>query len=159
MAVMEYLSERYQAADRPLRRASASNAFIGIAPRYLIEAVAMSLIAALGDSTGTPRARFKPDCAGARDFGLRRKSPFAGSTAMFWRDHCYCGGQRFLCGRVIEALQRPVDPVRLQPPPLPLPLEQALTLEHIWFRYGEGRTGFFKICPCKFRQSDCRVCG
>jgi hypothetical protein len=47
MAVRGYLSERYQSADRPFRRANASNAFIGVAPRYLIEAVAMSLIAAL----------------------------------------------------------------------------------------------------------------
>ncbi|NJN20411.1 MAG: ABC transporter ATP-binding protein [Leptolyngbya sp. RL_3_1] len=129
---------RYQAADRPLRRAVASNTFIGIAPRYLIEAVAMSLIAALATVLvyqGQDLNRIVP-VLGTLALGANRLLPalqqcFGAITAI--------RGTEVSLWRVIEALQRPVDPVRLQPTPLPLPLEQTLALEHVWFRYGEGQ--------------------
>jgi ABC-type multidrug transport system fused ATPase/permease subunit len=129
---------RYQAADRPLRRASASNAFIGVAPRYLIEAVAMSLIAALATVLvyqGQDLNRIVP-VLGTLALGANRLLPalqqcFGAITVV--------RGTEVSLRRVIEALQRPVDPVRLQPLPLPLPLERALTLEHVWFRYGESQ--------------------
>jgi ABC-type multidrug transport system fused ATPase/permease subunit len=130
---------RYQAADRPLRRASASNAFIGIAPRYLIEAVAMSLIAALATvlvHQGQDLNRIVP-VLGTLALGANRLLPalqqcFGAITAI--------RGTEVSLYRTIQALQRPVDLVRLQSPPRFLPFEQALTLEHIWFRYdGEGQ--------------------
>jgi ABC-type multidrug transport system fused ATPase/permease subunit len=129
---------RYRAADRPLRRASASNAFIGIAPRYLIEAVAMSLIAALATvlvHQGQDLNRIVP-VLGTLALGANRLLPalqqcFGAITAI--------RGTEVSLYRTIQALQRPVDPVRLQAPPVPLPFEQALTLDHIWFRYGEGQ--------------------
>jgi ABC-type multidrug transport system fused ATPase/permease subunit len=138
MAVMECLSAVTRAADRPLRRASASNAFIGIAPRYLIEAVAMSLIAALATvlvHQGQDLNRIVP-VLGTLALGANRLLPalqqcFGAITAI--------RGTEVSLYRTIQALQRPVDPVRLQAPPVPLPFEQALTLDHIWFRYGEGQ--------------------
>ena len=153
---------RYQAADRPLRRAVASNTFIGIAPRYLIEAVAMSLIAALATVLvyqGQDLNRIVP-VLGTLALGANRLLPalqqcFGAITAI--------RGTEVSLHRAIEALQRPVDPVRLQPMPLPLPLEQTLALEHVWFRYGEGqewvlqdRNNCFdsncrsKTCVCRF---------
>jgi ATP-binding cassette subfamily B protein len=129
---------RYESADRPLRRASASNAFIGIAPRYLIEAVAMSLIAALATVLvyqGQDLDRIVP-VLGTLALGANRLLPalqqcFGAITAI--------RGTEVSLYRAIEALQRPVDPVRLQPMPLPLALERSLTLDQVWFRYGEGQ--------------------
>jgi ABC-type multidrug transport system fused ATPase/permease subunit len=129
---------RYRAADRPLRRASASNAFIGVAPRYLIEAVAMSLIAALATVLvyqGQDLNRIVP-VLGTLALGANRLLPalqqcFGAITVV--------RGTEVSLRRVIEALQRPIDPVRLQPLQLPLPLERTLTLEHVWFSYGEGQ--------------------
>jgi ABC-type multidrug transport system fused ATPase/permease subunit len=130
--------QRYQIADRPLRRAGASNAFIGVAPRYLIEAVAMSLIAALATVLiyqGQDLNRIVP-VLGTLALGANRLLPalqqcFGAITAI--------RGTEVSLWRVIDALQRPVDPVRLQPLPSPLPLEQTLTLDRVWFRYGEGQ--------------------
>ncbi len=130
--------QRYQTADRPLRRASASNAFIGIAPRYLIEAVAMSLIAALATVLvyqGQDLNRIVP-VLGTLALGANRLLPalqqcFGAITVV--------RGMEVSLWRVIEALQRLVDPVRLQSLPSPLSLEQTLTLDHVWFRYGEGQ--------------------
>jgi ABC-type multidrug transport system fused ATPase/permease subunit len=107
---------RYRAADRPLRRASASNAFIGIAPRYLIEAVAMSLIAALATvlvHQGQDLNRIVP-VLGTLALGANRLLPalqqcFGAITAI--------RGTEVSLYRTIQALQRPVDPVRLQAPP------------------------------------------
>jgi ABC-type multidrug transport system fused ATPase/permease subunit len=129
---------RYHAADRPFRRASASNAFIGVAPRYLIEAVAMSLIAALATvlvHQGQDLNRIVP-VLGTLALGANRLLPalqqcFGAITVV--------RGREVSLWRVIEVLQRPVDPVRLQPLPLPLPLERTLTLENVWFSYGEGQ--------------------
>jgi ABC-type multidrug transport system fused ATPase/permease subunit len=130
--------QRYQIADRPLRRAIASNAFIGVAPRYLIEAVAMSLIAALATVLvyqGQDFNRIVP-VLGTLALGANRLLPalqqcFGAITVV--------RGTEVSLWRVIEALQRPVEPVRLQPLQLPLPLERTLTLEHVWFNYGEGQ--------------------
>ena len=130
--------QRYRSADHPLRRASASNAFIGIAPRYLIEAVAMSFIAALATVLvyqGQDLNRIVP-VLGTLALGANRLLPalqqcFGAITVI--------RGTEVSLHRVIEALQRSVDPVRLHPLPLPLRLDRALTLEHVWFRYGEGQ--------------------
>jgi hypothetical protein len=97
MAVRGYLSSGIKSADRPLRRASASNAFIGVAPRYLIEAVAMSLIAALATVLvyqGQDLNRIVP-VLGTLALGANRLLPalqqcFGAITAF--------GEQRFLCG-------------------------------------------------------------
>jgi ABC-type multidrug transport system fused ATPase/permease subunit len=134
----EIFEQRYQIADRPLRRAIASNTFIGIAPRYLIEAVAMSLIAALATVLvyqGQDLNRIVP-VLGTLALGANRLLPalqqcFGAITAI--------RGTEVSLQRAIEALQRPVDPVQLQPLPLPLALEQTLTLERVWFRYGEDQ--------------------
>ncbi len=128
--------QRYQLADRPLRRANASTAFIGMAPRYLMEAVAMGLIALLATLLAY------------QGQGLERIIPVLGTLALGANrllpalQQCF-GSITVLRGlgvslqRVIEALQRPINPVQLQSAPSPLPLKQSLTLEGIWFRYGE----------------------
>ncbi|MGD1906271.1 MAG: ABC transporter ATP-binding protein [Leptolyngbyaceae cyanobacterium] len=129
---------RYQAANRPLRRAVASNVFIGIAPRYLIEAVAMSFIAALATVLvyqGQDLDRIVP-VLGTLALGANRLLPalqqcFGAITTI--------RGTEVSLHRAIEALQRPIDPVRLQSLPLPLALERSLTLDHLWFRYGEDQ--------------------
>jgi ABC-type multidrug transport system fused ATPase/permease subunit len=130
--------QRYQSADRPFRRANASNAFIGVAPRYLIETVAMSFIAALATVLvyqGQDLNRIVP-VLGTLALGANRLLPalqqcFGAITAI--------RGTEVSLHRAIEALQRPVDPVRLHSLPLPLPLDRALTVEGAWFRYDEGQ--------------------
>lgn len=125
---------RYQIADRPLRRAMASTSFIGQAPRYLIEAVAMGFIAALAIALAYQTQDLEQivPVLGTLALGANRLLPalqscFGAITAL--------RGSEVSLQRAIIALQRPIDPNLFQPLPPPIHLTQSLVLDKVWFSY------------------------
>jgi ATP-binding cassette subfamily B protein len=126
----------YRQADRPYRQASASNAFISSMPRFLVEAVAMGAIALLAVLMAYQTQNLSQivPVLGALALGANRLLPalqacFSAITAL--------RGYSTSLERVMEALQRPVDPAWLKPVPAALPLQRELSLQEVGFRYSE----------------------
>jgi ATP-binding cassette subfamily B protein len=127
----------YRQADRPYRQAYASSSFISVLPRFVIEAVAMgaiALLAVLMAYQSQSLSRIIP-ILGALALGSNRLLPalqacFAAITIL----RAYSVSLE----KVMQALQRPVDPALLRPVPAALPLQRELGLQGVWFRYSDS---------------------
>jgi ATP-binding cassette subfamily B protein len=106
-------------------------------PRFLIEAVAMGAIALLAVLMAYQSQNLSQivPVLGALALGANRLLPalqacFSAITTL--------RGYSVSLERVMEALQRPVDPAWLRPVPAALPLQGDLSLQEVWFRYSES---------------------
>jgi ABC-type multidrug transport system fused ATPase/permease subunit len=129
-----YLDE-FRKVDARLNRAQATTAFIGIAPRFIIEAAGMVLIAALalaisGREGGLAQAL---PILGAVALGAQRLLPLIQQLYTAWTN---LAGQRSVTAQVLELLELPVDEQSPESPPArPLELRDAVTFDKIGFTY------------------------
>ena len=126
----------YRSADAPLRRARSVNAFLSLAPRHLMEALAMVMVAVLAYT-------FSRDAA-----GVAGALPLLGAIAV--------GGQRLLPAlqqgyfawasiaateahlrETMDFLDQLVDERFEGPAPRPLGLGEGVTLSGVGFRYSD----------------------
>lgn len=124
----------YQEADLPLRRAEASVVFIGLSPRYGIEALGMLLIAALAllMSKRADGITAAIPVLGALALGAQRLMPvlqqaYAGWTSMR-------GGQASLSD-ALDLMDQHLPEYANAPQPARLPFRQRIELSNISFRY------------------------
>ena len=128
--------EIYRNADLPLRHAQGNNSFIGMSPRYALEALGMLLISALAymlalQPNGIARAI---PVLGVLALGAQRLLPILQLAYSSWSG--IQGGQASLQDAV-ELLDQPLPDYADQPPAKPLPFHKQIELKNLSFRYTE----------------------
>jgi ATP-binding cassette subfamily B protein len=124
----------YSNADLPLRRAQGSTSFIGVSPRYAMEALGMMLIAALAYSLTQQAdgiAKAIP-VLGALALGAQRLLPVLQQAYSAWSG--IKGGQASL-EDALELLDQPLPDYAGQSAAQPLPFKQNISLKQLSFRY------------------------
>ena len=130
----EVYSDIYRQADYPLRRAQGNNAFIGVSPRYIMEALGMVLIAALayalsrqvgGIATALP-------VLGALALGAQRLIP---AMQQIYANWAAIVGSHASLADTLELLDQPLPEEILQPAPAPLLFQKYIQFRGVRFRY------------------------
>ncbi len=131
----EVFINRYWKLDASQRSAQASNGFISLVPRYLIECIAMVLIAVLsywlsmregGLSAALP-------ALGALAIGAQKLMP---QMQLIFTGWAQLSGNRALLHDVVELLDQPIPKEYAQIAPSdPLQLAHGITLHKLGFRY------------------------
>jgi ABC-type multidrug transport system fused ATPase/permease subunit len=127
-----YLDE-FRKVDARLTRAQATTAFIGTAPRFVIEAAGMVVIAALalaisGREGGLAQAL---PILGAVALGAQRLLPLIQQLYNAWTD---LAGQRSVTAQVLDMLELPVEQQSAQAAEL-LELRETITFDNVSFTY------------------------
>ncbi|MFA5824692.1 MAG: ABC transporter ATP-binding protein [Gallionellaceae bacterium] len=124
----------YRNADHPVRHAQGSNVFISQSPRYGMEALGMSLIAALAYSLAK-----QPDgiasaipILGAFALGAQRLLP---ALQLVYGSWVNIKGSQASLQDALDLLDQPLPDYADQPAPQPLPFSQSICLNKISFRY------------------------
>jgi len=128
--------EIYRNADLPLRHAQGDNSFIGMSPRYALEALGMLLISALAyllalQPNGIAKAI---PVLGVLALGAQCLLPVLQLAYSSWSS--IQGGQASLLDAV-ELLDQPLPDYADQPPAKPLPFYKQIELKNLSFRYTE----------------------
>lgn len=124
----------YRQADYPLRKAYGSNIFIAGSPRFIMEALGMSLIACLAyalslRSEGIGSAL---PVLGALALGAQRLLPALQQAYGAWTNII---GSHASLADVVALLDQPLPEEILQPIPAPLPFKQSIRFDAVRFRY------------------------
>ncbi|WP_294258286.1 ABC transporter ATP-binding protein [Propionivibrio sp.] len=125
----------YRSADLPLRHSQGSSVFISASPRYAMEALGMTLIAALAYSLTQQTegiARAIP-VLGALALGAQRLLPVLQQAYAAWAN--VKAGQASLQDS-LELLDQPLPDYADQPAANPMPFQQQIRLNQLSFRYG-----------------------
>ena len=126
----------YRQADHPLRRAQGNNVFIGLSPRYAMEALGMVMIAGLtyalslqadGIATALP-------VLSALALGAQRMLPALQQAYSAWTSIVGCYAT---LADTIELLDQPLPSDLGQPAPAPLPVQNAIYFDAVRFRYND----------------------
>lgn len=124
----------YRNADLPVRHAQGGNVFISQSPRYGMEALGMSLIAALAYSLAK-----QPDgiasaipILGAFALGAQRLLP---ALQLVYGSWVNIRGSQASLQDALDLLDQPLPDYAGQPAPRPLPFSQNICLNQISFRY------------------------
>ena len=125
--------EIYRHADRPQRQFQAQNSFLGVFPRYGLEALGMVAIAVLGGLLVLQRGSGGAviPLLGALALGAQRLLPALQQMYSGWAS---LGGSNAALAGALEMLEQPMPPQLAAVPPLPL--KQGIRLEEVRFRYG-----------------------
>jgi ABC-type multidrug transport system fused ATPase/permease subunit len=130
---------KFARVDSAYRHAQTVNAFIGAAPRFIIEAAGMALIALLALALAHGEGGFATalPVLGALALGAARLLPL---LQLIYNSWAQIAGSRQNLLDVVEALDLPLpgpEVLRGTTGP-PLPFERAITLEKVGFHYQPG---------------------
>ena len=135
----QFYCKLYRNADLPLRHASGNNAFISASPRYAMEAIGMTLIAALayiitqqegGVVTAIP-------VLGALALGAQRLLP---SLEQAYSAYSTIKGSKASFKDVNDLLEQPLPDYAEKPLPAPIEFEKEIVLNNLSFRYTADNT-------------------
>lgn len=126
----------YSQADRRLRQQRGQAQFLALAPRYVMEAVGLAIIALAAMSLMASRAGFlgAVPILGALALGAQRLLPSLQLVYSSWN------GFRLDLPALVSVLgylEQPVAETDLAPPPAPLPLEREIRFKQVSFKYSE----------------------
>jgi len=130
----QFYCQLYRNADLPLRRASGNNAFISESPRYVMEAIGMTLIASLayvmtqqdgGIVTAIP-------VLGALALGAQRLLP---ALQQAYGAYSQIKGSKSSFEDVLNLLDQPLPEYADQPLPKPIQFEKEIKITNLDFRY------------------------
>ena len=126
----------YRTADISLRRAQANNQIMGGSPRFLIEALGISLIALLAYGISGREAGFAKDIPilGALALGAQRLLPIMQQLYQSWSS--LKGGQASL-NDVLDLISQPLPDHLNESVPEPINFERSIRLKKISFRYSD----------------------
>jgi len=134
----DYFSTLYSEADWPKRRAVAVNSYMNAAPRFLMEALGMGLIAVLAYviSLQEGGVALAIPMLGALALGAQRLLPALQEIYSSWA--MFTGSQAVLAD-VLELLDQPLPEYASGPPIEPLGLRSSVRLDDVWFRYSSDQ--------------------
>jgi ATP-binding cassette, subfamily B, bacterial PglK len=129
--------DTYQKADYRLKRAQGNNCFIGSCPRFMVETLAMVLIAALvyGLSRENEGINNALPVLGAMAFGAQRLLPALQQCYSSWSSIV---GTQALLVDIIELLDQPLQEKGLEAAIPPFPFQKAVHFNSVRFRYSEN---------------------
>jgi len=134
--------EEFRATDRQFARARLSSGFLVTAPRFLIEAAGMVLLAGLAvvlSSEGRGAAALP--VLGALALGALRLLPLVQQLYQAWVS---LAANRKIAGAVLSLLALPVPDEK--PTPSPLPFDRSIRVENLSFIYpGRGAPALEKV--------------
>jgi ATP-binding cassette, subfamily B, bacterial PglK len=135
----EIYVRRYQGVNSRLNVARASTAFISTAPRIVIEAVGMIVIAIIALVIAQQQgglARALP-VLGAIALGAQRLLPLLQQIYIGWSS---AAGNRFVLGEIVDLLRLPVSKEQANRAHVsPLPLRREISVEQVSFTYPSRR--------------------
>lgn len=143
----------YRAADLPLRRAQGTNQIVSLSPRYVIEALGMTLIAVIayrlagapsGVADGLP-------VLGALAIGAQRLLPVMQHAYAAWSS--IQGGQAMFQD-ALDLLAQPLPDHAEQPVSEPIPFAKAVTLSDLAFRYTDATPWVFENLNLEIRKGN-----
>ena len=130
----QFYCQFYRNADLPLRRASGNNQFISGSPRYVIEAIGMTLIAGLAyvmtQQEGGMVAAIP--VLGALALGAQRLLP---ALQQAYSAYSTIKGSKSSFEDVLNLLDQPLLGFADQPPSKPIPFDKEIKLTNLNFRY------------------------
>ncbi len=132
----QIFSDMFGRSDGLMRRAQGDNAFISLSPRFMLESLAMVLIAGLAYSAhlrGGGVATALPVLA-ALALGAQRLLPALQQVFDSWAR--LVGSQASIFD-VVELLDQPLPAEASEPAPDPLDIRESVTLEGVRFRYSD----------------------
>jgi ABC-type bacteriocin/lantibiotic exporter with double-glycine peptidase domain len=126
----------YRTADISLRQAQANNSILGGSPRFLIEALGVSLIALLAYGISGREAGFAQaiPILGALALGAQRLLPVMQQLYQSWSS--LKGGQVSL-NDVLDLISQPLPDHVNEPVPEPIKFADSIRLNNIGFRYSD----------------------
>jgi len=130
-----FYCQLYRSADQPLRRASGNNAFIIQSPRYAMEAIGMTLIAALAYAMSLRESGLVTaiPVLGALALGAQRLLP---ALQQAYGAYSSIKGSHSSFNDVTDLLNQPlpnyVDRLESE---LPIPFKKEISLSNLSFRY------------------------
>jgi ABC-type multidrug transport system fused ATPase/permease subunit len=125
----------YRSADLPLRRAQGDNQFVSQSPRYVIEALGMTLIAGLAYVLAQQPAGIGKaiPVLGALAIGAQRLLPLMQNAYVAWSS---IQGNQASFQDTLDLLDQPLPAYADQPAPEPIPFHRHIRLNRLSFRYG-----------------------
>lgn len=126
--------EEYRSADLPLRRDQGNNLYIAGAPRFVMEAAGMVLIAliAYGLSLRASGVAAEIPVLGALALGAQRLLPTLQQAYSAWAT---IYGNRASLADTLDLLDQPLPPDVDGVPLEPMPLKESIRLKDVDFRY------------------------
>lgn len=127
----------YSQADKPLRRAQGSNIFIGQSPRYVMETLAMVLIAVLTFALSLQAGSISKalPILGALALGAQRLLPALQQIYSAWASIL---GSYASLADIVAIIDMPLSETKMQPASVPLPFQNAIVFNNVSFRYTEN---------------------
>lgn len=126
--------QKFARFDSRLRDAQATNAFIGVAPRFLVEALGMVFIVLLALALNMMNGSLSGSLPllAVLALGAQRLMPLLQQVYHAWAN---VQGNSAMFVNVVELLRRPIPP-RFRIESAPLQMRQCLELDRVSFRYG-----------------------
>ena len=130
--------KKFSRIDRQLRDAQASNALLGVTPRFIVEALGMMVIVGLAVMlTSEGSIETSLPVLAALALGAQRMLPLLQSSYVGWT--AVTGNEAVLLS-VVELLQLPTAERFGRAPSEALAFEQEIRIEHLSFRYNPDET-------------------
>ncbi|MBB1472241.1 ABC transporter ATP-binding protein [Luteimonas sp. MC1782] len=131
----DHYEREFNGHDRRLRRAQAANAFLGQAPRFVVEAIGIAVIVALAYALSLQPGGLLGSLPilAALALGAARLLPLIQKIYLAWAQ--YTGNFNVFVD-VLSALNLPMIMER-DAAPIPLPFNKEIRIEGISFRYAE----------------------
>ena len=128
----------YRSADLPMRRAQASSTFIGVSPRYAMEAFGMTLIAGLAYYLAQqPDGLVKAiPILGALAVGAQRLLPLLQQAYSAWAS---IQSGRASLEETLELLDQPLPEYANQFMARPISFQQNIRLSHLSYKYSDEK--------------------
>jgi ABC-type multidrug transport system fused ATPase/permease subunit len=129
--------EIYRQSDQPMRHAQGNSDFIGLCPRYAMEAIGMVLIALLAYGLSKQPGGISQaiPILGALALGAQRLLPALQQAFGSWSTIQSLQSQ---VAATVDLLDQPVDQEQLHPTGAPLELLKGIAFRAVRFRYAEG---------------------
>jgi len=130
----QFYCKLYRNSDLPLRRALGNNSFIGVSPKYVLEAIGITLIAMLAYVTTQQEEGMAVaiPVLGALALGAQRLLP---ALQQAYSSYSAIKGSKSSFEDVLRLLDQPLPEYADQPPPKSIPFTKEIKLNNLNFRY------------------------
>jgi ATP-binding cassette, subfamily B, bacterial PglK len=150
----EFYCELYQNADLPLRRASGSNVFIGGSPKYIVEAIGITLISGLAyimtrQDSGLGVAI---PVLGVLAIGAQRLLP---ALQLAYGSYSAIKGAKSSFQDVLKLLKQPLPEYMKKSTLTPIVFERKIQLKNLSFCYSESSDFILKNINISIKKGGC----
>ena len=149
----QFFCQIYRNADLPLRRASGDNQFISGSPKYAMEAIGMTLIAALAYSVAQKDGGVITiiPVLGALALGAQRLLP---ALQQAYGAYSRIQGSKSSFNDVIDLLNQPLPKYASQSSVKPIIFENKIELTNLSFRYTQNSPWILKNISVSINKGD-----